>query len=917
MSSSDEDGRLGFAHRNRDQSTKASMARLASARLADVREDFNEEMHETMPRKRARRVSSERLTDSEDEEPVETKIRKNDKPSSVLPRSKGAELMAKMGYKEGTGLGKSEQGRTELIPLSKQRGRIGLGHESNLAIGRDFEQTWDASLEEKTVEESVSWISAPDSIRSNIFENLSTDWIVIGDRKETIDDEDRFCDGKLLRDMLAAKTMFETLEDRELREARNRANPYETIGSAFFQNRAAMKVANLDRVFDWIITKEDVNSLEKKHPTEMIRLSDGTSVPREGRNTDRNKPLFYFADVCAGPGGFTEYVLWRKGFCNAKGFGFTLRGKDDFKLERFQASAPEFFEPFYGKGKSRGKDGRGDGDGDVTVPQNIIDFEEVVRKGTDDVGVDLMMADGGFSVAGQENIQEILSKRIYLCQFLVALSVVRPETEAHSGGIFFCKLFDIFTPFSVGLVYLMYIAFKRISLHKPNTSRPANSERYIVCDELSEEGATLVKDYLTSVNNELDRIWKGHSGKGKPKEDINEIVPLDLIFSDKPFYEYLVDHNERLVKRQTLYLNKYRMFASNAGALDLDQGKLREECLSYWRIPDIPKPKRSDRNFQESAEAAFSRLCKTVPNIEALFRQRSQFNEGVVMNDHETRLRYAELRLCALSEREVPVILFSCKQGVFIRSDLRGGFEKLISAPPRIPRDTILFVQKTHVFSEIDERGRPAGKSAAIRILDAALINGDDLRGLPFDERMKAAKKMCKAVEMVVPPDAFCHVFTAEIYKLDELGSHASRFRVIRDKGEEVALVEEGDGRIFYCRGMRVVAILAEPWVMCWSRSQRQPYAFNRMEKGKSAFAAQFEDFHCCADFWKTVVPKQPRKDRPQENYQWFWDWKQNFLGENVYGPRQILEAEKHPDAPTWRSLYRIAQQQKNLICHS
>ena len=39
-----------------------------------------------------------------------------------------------------------------------------------------------------------------------------------------------------------------------------------------------------------------------------------------------NKPLFTFADVCAGPGGFSEYMLWRKGFYNAKGFGFTLRG---------------------------------------------------------------------------------------------------------------------------------------------------------------------------------------------------------------------------------------------------------------------------------------------------------------------------------------------------------------------------------------------------------------------------------------------------------------------------------------------------------------------------------------------------------------------------------------------------------------
>jgi len=35
--------------------------------------------------------------------------------------------------------------------------------------------------------------------------------------------------------------------------------------------------------------------------------------------------LLYFADICAGPGGFSEYVLWRRKW-HAKGFGLTLRG---------------------------------------------------------------------------------------------------------------------------------------------------------------------------------------------------------------------------------------------------------------------------------------------------------------------------------------------------------------------------------------------------------------------------------------------------------------------------------------------------------------------------------------------------------------------------------------------------------------
>ena len=58
--------------------------------------------------------------------------------------------------------------------------------------------------------------------------------------------------------------------------------------------------------------------------------------------------LLYFADICAGPGGFSEYVLWRrKGEC--KGFGMTLRGQNDFKLEDFFAGPSEMFEPHYGR----------------------------------------------------------------------------------------------------------------------------------------------------------------------------------------------------------------------------------------------------------------------------------------------------------------------------------------------------------------------------------------------------------------------------------------------------------------------------------------------------------------------------------------------------------------------------------------
>ena len=65
------------------------------------------------------------------------------------------------------------------------------------------------------------------------------------------------------------------------------------------------------------------------------------------------------------------------------------------------------------------------GDGDIYKARNISNFCNFVKLATNGRGVHFMMADGGFSVDGQENIQEILSKQLYLGQFTVALGIVR------------------------------------------------------------------------------------------------------------------------------------------------------------------------------------------------------------------------------------------------------------------------------------------------------------------------------------------------------------------------------------------------------------------------------------------------------------------------------------------------------------
>lgn len=51
-----------------------------------------------------------------------------------------------------------------------------------------------------------------------------------------------------------SQSVFDALDGKELMKARSRANPFEHIRGVFFLNRAAMKMANMDAVFNFMFT---------------------------------------------------------------------------------------------------------------------------------------------------------------------------------------------------------------------------------------------------------------------------------------------------------------------------------------------------------------------------------------------------------------------------------------------------------------------------------------------------------------------------------------------------------------------------------------------------------------------------------------------------------------------------------------
>lgn len=168
------------------------------------------------------------------------------------------------------------------------------------------------------------------------------------------------------------------------------------------------------------------------------------------------------ANLAEGPGGFIEALIqYRSGgvmFDKDKFFGITLKptskyipGWEKVTGEKFRNVSTLF--------------------GSLYDPKVVKIYSKIVN---DHGGAHIVTADGGFDYSVDFNQQERLSYHLIFAEIVSALMVQRV------GGHFVCKVFDIFDAFSLKCLYLLTFFYESVSIVKPKTSRPANSEKYIV-----------------------------------------------------------------------------------------------------------------------------------------------------------------------------------------------------------------------------------------------------------------------------------------------------------------------------------------------------------------------------------------------------------------------------------------------------
>ena len=169
--------------------------------------------------------------------------------------------------------------------------------------------------------------------------------------------------------------------------------------------------------------------------------------------------------LAEGPGGFIEALAYLRKNTQDTYYGMTLIDEVNQNVPGWRKS-----KYFLQNNPNVIIETGSEGNGDLTKPENLrYCYEKYNGK------MDIITGDGGFDFSFQYPQQEQISTKLIACQIGFAIAMQKV------GGTFILKVYDTFTRFSLDLLYLLANLYDQVSIIKPNTSRFANSEKYIVC----------------------------------------------------------------------------------------------------------------------------------------------------------------------------------------------------------------------------------------------------------------------------------------------------------------------------------------------------------------------------------------------------------------------------------------------------
>jgi 23S rRNA U2552 (ribose-2'-O)-methylase RlmE/FtsJ len=193
-------------------------------------------------------------------------------------------------------------------------------------------------------------------------------------------------------------------------------------------------------------------------------MSNTTNTNSIVKSDDQFENKFKSFHLAEGPGGFIEAIVHIRNNKNDEYYGMTLIN-NDAKCPGWKNSKI-FLENNPNVVIEKGVDNTG----------NLLSYENFIHCYKKyEHSMTLVTGDGGIDFSEDFNNQEYSATKLIIVQVLYALAI------QSNNGNFVLKVFDTFSNAMIDILYLLSSLYKNVYIMKPQTSRNANSEKYIIC----------------------------------------------------------------------------------------------------------------------------------------------------------------------------------------------------------------------------------------------------------------------------------------------------------------------------------------------------------------------------------------------------------------------------------------------------
>ena len=194
--------------------------------------------------------------------------------------------------------------------------------------------------------------------------------------------------------------------------------------------------------------------------------------------------------------------------------------------------------------------------GDLFLKENLIYCYKKYSN-----SMDYITGDGGFDFSNDFNNQEDISFKLIVSQIFFALIMQK------TGGNFILKMFDIFKYKTLEIIYLLCNLYENVYIFKPNTSRVANSEKYIICINYKNNNKKIITNIIENFDLIINNVDKISSlfNQQLNKHFLTKIQEINAIYGEQQLEN--ISSTLNLIKELKVLNLKYNLINNEYSSL--------------------------------------------------------------------------------------------------------------------------------------------------------------------------------------------------------------------------------------------------------------------------------------------------------------------------------------------------------------